>query len=98
MRMWLKNLREDMRLSRQEAANMLDIDIDYYELLESGKLPLNIPVLLAAKISELFTIPISRLIIYEGEYKGFKDKDKAGSYLKLLSQQKCKNAGVSLRR
>lgn len=98
MRMWLKNLREDKRLSRQEVANKLDIDVEYYELLENGRLPINIPVLLAAKISDLFTIPISRLIIYEGEYKDFKNIEKVETRLNLVSQQKCNNAEISLYR
>lgn len=69
MRTWLKDLREDRQLTVQKMAEELEIGADHYAVIENGQLPLNIPVLMAVKLSELFDIPLSRLILYEQEYK-----------------------------
>lgn len=69
MRKWLQEIRERRALTMEEMASQLEIEPDYYELIENGNLPLNIPVLIAAKISECFEVPLSWIIIYEQEYK-----------------------------
>lgn len=69
MRKWLQEIRERRELTIAEMANQLELELDYYEVLENGNLPLNIPVLVAAKISECFELPLSWIIIYEQEYK-----------------------------
>lgn len=69
MRKWLQEVRQKNALTTEEMAARLEIELDYYELLENGKLPLDIPVLVAAKISECFDLPLSWIIIYEQEYK-----------------------------
>lgn len=69
MRMWLKGIREDSHLSMKEMAEKLELDVDFYEIVETGKLPVNIPVLVAAKIAENFDISLSRLILCEEAYK-----------------------------
>lgn len=69
MRIWLREIRESNALTVEEMANVLGIEADYYEVMESGRLPLNIPVLLAARIAEAFEIPLSRLVLCEEAYK-----------------------------
>lgn len=77
MRKWLKEIRERYELSIKEMADKLELDVDYYEIIENGNLPLNIPVLVAAKIAEDFDIPLSRLIIYEEEYRDNQQENRA---------------------
>lgn len=69
MRKWLKNIREEHRLTVYEMAETLEVDSNFYGIIESGELPLNIPVLMAAKIADRFGIPLSRLILLEEEYR-----------------------------
>lgn len=69
MRKWLRELRESHALTTEQMAAVLEIEAEYYEVMESGDLPVNIPVLLAAKIAEVFEIPLSRLVLYEDAYK-----------------------------
>lgn len=69
MRKWLKEIRGKYRLTADEMAAALEVDSDFYEVIESGKLQLNMPVLMAAKIADRFDVPLSRLILFEEEYK-----------------------------
>lgn len=69
MRKWLRELRESHALTVEQMAAFLEIEADYYEVMESGSLPVNIPVLLAARMADAFEIPLSRLVLYEEEYK-----------------------------
>lgn len=69
MRKWLKNIRTEHKMTVHEMAEILDMDVDFYETIETGQLPLNIPVLIAAKIADIFDISLSRLILLEEEYK-----------------------------
>lgn len=69
MRKWLKEIRESHAMTIEQMAAVLEIEADYYEVMESGRLPVNVPVLVAAKIAEAFEIPLSRLVLYETSYK-----------------------------
>lgn len=73
MRTWLKDLREKKHFTVQQMAKALEIEPDYYYQLENERFSTNVPVLAAARISNLFDIPLSRLIIYEQSENGFSD-------------------------
>lgn len=80
MRIWLKNLREKNHLDMEEMAVALGIDKKYYKSLEEDGIAFlgnEIPVLVAAKISECFNIPISQLILLEnGRKRGTQNEQK----------------------
>lgn len=59
MREYLKRLRENRSLTLAEVAKKLDISESYYSLIESGKRQEKMDLILAAKLSVIFDVPLS---------------------------------------
>lgn len=71
MRTWLKELREKKHFTVQQMARALEMEPDRYYQLENERFSTNVPVLAAVRLSDLFNIPLSRLIIYEQSETNF---------------------------
>jgi transcriptional regulator with XRE-family HTH domain len=67
MRQWLKELRLTKKTTQQELANELDVSLSYYNQIENGERQKNLDLSLAAKLSELFEIPIEWIIQQESK-------------------------------
>ncbi len=61
----MKKWREDSGLTLSEMAKKLDISESYYSLIERGKRQEKMDLALAAKISAIFGVPLSR--VYQEE-------------------------------
>lgn len=61
MRMYLKKLRENRGLTIADVAKKLDISESYYSLIENGKRQEKMDLVLAAKLSVIFEIPLSEI-------------------------------------
>jgi len=69
MREWLKNLRDDRKMSQQDMADKLVISLSYYNLIENGERQKDINLAIISKLSNALDVPIGVLITYEQEYK-----------------------------
>ncbi len=61
MRVYLKKLRENRGLTIADVAKKLDISESYYSLIENGKRQEKMDLALAAKLSVIFEIPLSKI-------------------------------------
>lgn len=65
MRDYLKKLRDEHGLTAAETAKKLDISESYYSLIENGKRQEKMDLVLAAKISAIFSIELSEVLAQE---------------------------------
>lgn len=65
MREWLKKLREENELSQQQVAEVLDISRQQYNFIENGKRQEDMNLSTAAKLADLFNIPLSAVRMHE---------------------------------
>lgn len=61
MRHWLKNLREEKKLSKTEVARLLGITRQYYGYIETGERLPDLFFSIAVKISEIFNISLDEI-------------------------------------
>lgn len=67
MRQWLKNLRGDKGETQMFVANVLGVRQEEYSRIENGIRYEDLPLSIAAKISDHFEIPLSTIRNYEEE-------------------------------
>lgn len=73
MRTWLKKLREQKKLRQIDVAKALNISCQQYSLIELGKRQEDMNLSTAAKISDFFDIPLSKIRCFEEESTAGKD-------------------------
>lgn len=67
MRNWLKTLREGKGLTMKAVGEKLSISESYYCSIENGSRKKKLDLELAAKLAEIFEIPISKVIQLESD-------------------------------
>lgn len=67
MRSWLKELRENRKLTQQNVADLLGITRQYYQMIESYERQRNMDIALLTKLSEIFQISLIKLVELESE-------------------------------
>ncbi len=65
MREWLKELRQERKLSQQDVAERLKITQQYYALIENGKRQSNLDLVMISRLSEAFDVSIGYIIEQE---------------------------------
>ena len=65
MREWLKELREQRKLTQQNVADMLGISKQYYQLIEAHERQKKMDITLMTKISEIFNVSFNEIIKQE---------------------------------
>ena len=65
MRDYLKKLRDEHGMTAAELARKLDISESYYSLIENGKRQEKMDLVLAAKISAIFSMELSEVLAHE---------------------------------
>lgn len=65
MREWLKNARENKKMTMKTLADKLNISESYYCSIENGTRQKNMDVSLASKLSVALEIPIGEIVEYE---------------------------------
>ena len=65
MREWLRQLRLSKSLTQVEVAQKLGVNQNTYSRLELGTYQKNLNIITAAKISDIFGIPLSQIRNYE---------------------------------
>lgn len=70
MRDWLASTRKEKGMTQLEVANQLDISESYYNYIENGDRQKKMDVALAAKLSVVFGIPVTKIIELENEKGG----------------------------
>lgn len=73
MRQWLKNLREQKKLRQEDVAKILNVSRQHYNHIENGKRQEDMNLSTAAKISDFFDIPLSKIRCFEEESTAGKD-------------------------
>ena len=76
MRDWLASIRKEKGMTQLEVAKKLDMSESYYCYVESGVRQKKMDVALAAKLSVVFGIPVTKIIELENE-KGQGKKENA---------------------
>lgn len=69
MRKYLKELRQNHKMTQQDVAKKLGISAQYYQLLESGKRQKKLDLTVAAKLSAIFGVTVDFIINSEEEAK-----------------------------
>lgn len=65
MRKWLKILRKRNNLTQNDMAEMLEISQNHYCNIENGERMPHLTLPIAAAISDIFDIPLSKIRNYE---------------------------------
>lgn len=65
MREWLAKIREEKGMTQLEVAKQLDISEGYYCYIEAGKRQKKMDLTIAAKLSEIFKLPIEQILELE---------------------------------
>lgn len=65
MRDWLVNTRNEKGMTQLEVAKKLNISEGYYSYIEKGQRQKNMDITLAAKLSDIFSIPLQRIVEFE---------------------------------
>lgn len=65
MREWLSKIREENGMTQLEVAKQLDISEGYYCYIEAGKRQKKMDLTIAAKLSEIFKLPIEQILELE---------------------------------
>ena len=65
MRKWLKQSREECKLSQQDMADKLRISLSYYNMIENGERQKKIDLNILSKLARALNISIDELIQYE---------------------------------
>ena len=68
MREYLKNIREEKKLSQQEVAAGIGVTRQYYNLIENGERQKDMSVAMAEKLAEVLDVPLT--VILDNERKG----------------------------
>ena len=69
MREWLKNAREEKKLTMKDIAAKLHISESYYCSIENGYRQKNMDIVLAEKLGEVLEIPLKRILEYEAKLR-----------------------------
>jgi len=67
MRDWLKNLREDKKMSTYSAAEAIGVSQSYYFAIEQGDRQKKMDIVLATKISSAFGVSVGKIIKLEND-------------------------------
>ena len=67
MRGWLKEARTERWLTLKDVAENLDITESYYCMIENGERQRKMDIVLARKLSDLFSIPLQKISELEDE-------------------------------
>ena len=67
MRGWLKEARTERGLTLKDVAENLDITESYYCMIENGERQRKMDIVLARKLSDLFSIPLQKISELEDE-------------------------------
>ena len=67
MRTYLKQLREQKRLTHRQAADRLDISEPYYQMIEAGKRQKKMDISLAAKLAAIFGVSLDYILAEENK-------------------------------
>ena len=67
MREWLNELRREAKMTQQEVASQLGVTVQQYNFIENGKRQVDLNLSTAAKLSDIFNIPLSTIRTYEEE-------------------------------
>lgn len=67
MRKWLKELREDNKMSQTKAASALGVSQGFWSLIENGERQKKMSLELAQKISDVFDVSIDEILKNESE-------------------------------
>lgn len=70
MRVWLKKLREEKNMSMQSIAKKLEISESYYCMIENGVRQEKMDLTLAAKLSVILEIPLTKILSNEQNEAG----------------------------
>ncbi len=62
MREYLKKMREEKGLTLQDVADRIGITRQYYQMIESGERQRKMDITLVKSISEIFGIPLERVV------------------------------------
>lgn len=62
MRLWLRNKREEFRLTQQQMADKLGITQQYYSLIENGGRRTDMDIPLLKRLSEIFGMSVEEII------------------------------------
>ena len=65
MRDWLKKLRVKKGLTQGETAKALFVSQQYYSMIEKGQRQVDLSLLMANKISNLFGVSLEHLVLLE---------------------------------
>lgn len=65
MREYLKDIRISREMSQQDVADSLSVSRQYYNLIENGDRQKNMDISLAAKLAEIFGVPVEKIIAEE---------------------------------
>lgn len=68
MREWLKNLRNENRMTQQSVADALGISKQYYQLIETGKRQTDMSSQLVIKLADVFDVSTVSILNMEQEY------------------------------
>lgn len=67
LRNWLKELRENRKLTQQNVADLLGITKQYYQMIEACERQRKMDIALLTKLSEIFQISLIKLVELESE-------------------------------
>ena len=67
MRDYLIELRAKTGLTQADVAKKIGISEPYYQMIESGKRQKNMDITLAAKLSDVFSVPMDQLVKEEAK-------------------------------
>lgn len=69
MRTYLEKYRLSAKKTQQDVAQVLGITSQYYQMIESGSRQKDMDITLAAKIADVFGVPLQEVFEKELEYK-----------------------------
>ena len=68
MRSYLKELRENKKMSQQDVADKTNVSRQYYQQIEAGERQQRMEIAFAAKLADVFKVSLSRIIKCEQQW------------------------------